>query len=83
MENYDELANSVWERTFNLWDNLNKEIDKWQRDNIKDVVAPPIRGEITKKKLKRRGVYLSWQNNPLSCYFVQRGKRISPIWEIE
>lgn len=57
---------------------LGKEDEIW-REGLKNVI-PPIKGEITKGKLKWRGVKIIVQNG--KKYLIQRGKIISDIYEI-
>lgn len=48
---------------------------------LRTMATPPVKGEITKGKLKWRGIVLCQQNNGLEMpqrWLEQRGKQISP-----
>ena len=49
--------------------------------SLRNNAEPPIKGEITRGKIKWRGIILIEKGN--SRWLSQRGKRISPIIELE
>ena len=52
---------------------------------LRTMAEPPIRGEITKGKIKWRGIRLIRQQIGFDCYswLEQRGKQITPKFHIE
>jgi len=52
---------------------------------LRNVAVPPIKGEITKGKVKWRGIRMIHKNKPLmyATWLEQRGVRISAIIELE
>jgi len=49
---------------------------------LRDNAVPPIKGEITRGKLKWRGIYIVNTKFALRSWIEQRGKIISPIIEL-
>lgn len=52
---------------------------------LRNVAVPPIKGEITRGKVKWRGIRIKHKNKPLmsATWLEQRGVRISAIIELE
>ncbi len=59
----------------------NEQIDKLGIESCKNMM-PPLKGEITKGKLKWRGITLGVRKGFLEYWVMQRGKQISPTLKI-
>ena len=77
MEDIEELT---LERTQPQVDTQNKNIDNWVTKELRQSCTPQINGEITKGKLRWRGIQKVSSIDGI--YIAQRGERISPIFVI-
>lgn len=81
----DKLANSIAKAIIKEYcpkiNSLEQAITEWIQKDLKDKCIPPIKGDITKGKLRWRGLRLI--NSADGKYISQRGNRISPIFSIE
>lgn len=59
-----------------------KDIDEKMEYCVRNFATPPIKGKLTKGKLKWRGIKLIISNNGAQRWIEQRGMKISPIIEI-
>jgi hypothetical protein len=66
----DEIEQKIYQR--------NNILNNWVINLISKNCVPPIKGTITKEKIKWRGIYIVYQES-VGTYFSQRGRRISPI----
>ena len=77
-----QMAEQFWERGAlmkNLADNLMKENEIFEK-SLRENAEPKVKGEITKGKIKWRGIRIIQQNKFLKSakWLEQRGKQISP-----
>lgn len=61
---------------------------KWREEILRVLVTPPIKGEITKGKLRYRGISFAEDTTNLfkgvrKCYILQRGKKIGSAFCIK
>lgn len=86
MENIDSEIELFFKERGKLIESLIIEVYKAKakmfEDTVRYLVEPPIKGEITKGKLKWRGITQCETQDHSQYWIAQRGKRISPILEI-
>lgn len=86
--NIADLDTIELERTFidDMISNFNKVLGDEFEKCVRVMAEPPVKGEVTKGKLKWRGIVLKVKRNDFTSdeYWIeQRGKKISPIYTIE
>lgn len=77
----DKLVNAIAKDCCSKINSLEQVIKEWIQKDLKDKCIPPIKGNITKGKVRWRGLRLI--NSADGKYISQRGNRISPIFSIE
>ena len=83
LDNY--FASNISQVTQNLVDEIRKQEDELFEFCLRTMANPPIKGEITKGKLKWRGIKLIRTHVGFDSYswLEQRGEQISPKFHIE
>lgn len=73
---------SIQEKIFSEMVQKQNEVTEYY---LRNLVVPPIKGEITKGKIKWRGLSLATFNNGANSktFIMQRGKQIGCIYSIE
>jgi len=81
----EDLALNIANVTQRLFDEVRRLEEELFTTALRTMAEPPIKGEITKGKLRWRGIRLIRQQVGLDCYswLEQRGKQISPKFHIE
>lgn len=73
-----ELTNCIYEETFRELQERDEKVSEWAKAVIYTYAIPRIKGEITKNKLKWRGIKLTriWRYDNLEETYtiIQRGK---------
>ena len=77
----DKLANAIAKDCCSKINSIEQAITEWIQKDLKDKCIPQIKGNITKGKVRWRGLRLI--NSADGRYISQRGNRISPIFSIE
>lgn len=73
-----EMHKIFFEHCNKLFEKRDKMLESWLKEIIPKTCVPPIKGEVTKGKLRWRGIRMT-TNYKGDTYFTQRGKIISPI----
>lgn len=80
----DKLANAIAKAIAkdccSKINSIEQAIKEWIQKDLKDKCIPPIKGDITKGKVRWRGLRLI--NSADGRYISQRGNRISPIFSL-
>ena len=81
----DDLALNITNVTQRLFDEVRRQEEELFTTALLIMAEPPIKGEITKGKIRWRGIRLIRQQVGLDSYswLEQRGKQISPKFHIE
>ena len=81
----DEMALNIANVTQRLISQMQKQEEELFTTALRIMAEPPIKGEITKGKIRWRGIRLIRQRIGLDSYswLEQRGKQISPKFHIE
>ncbi len=85
IEGMEEMALNIASVTQRLFDEVRRQEEELFTSALRVMAEPPIKGEITKGKLRWRGIRLIRQQIGLDSYswLEQRGKQISPKFYIE
>lgn len=81
----EDLALNIANVTQRLFDEVLRQEEELFTTALRVMAEPPIKGEITKGKIRWRGIRLIRQQIELDSYswLEQRGKQISPKFHIE
>lgn len=81
----EDLALNIANVTQRLFDEVRRQEEELFTTALRVMAEPPIKGEITKGKIRWRGIRLIRQQVGLDSYswLEQRGKQISPKFHIE
>ncbi len=82
---YEDMALNTANVTQRLYDEFRRQEEEIFTTALRVMAEPPIKGEITKGKIRWRGIRLIRQQVGLDSYswLEQRGKQISPKFHIE
>tara|TARA_R110000744_G_C19120197_1_gene535845 strand:+ start:77 stop:427 length:351 start_codon:yes stop_codon:yes gene_type:complete len=82
---HDDLALNIANVTQRFISEVQKQEEELFTIALRTMAEPPIKGEITKGKIRWRGIRLIRQNVGLDSYswLEQRGKQISPKFHIK
>jgi len=85
IEGMDEMALNIANVTQRFISEVKKQEEELFTTALRTMAEPPIKGEITKGKIRWRGIRLIRQQVGLDSYswLEQRGKQISPKFHIE
>ncbi len=85
IEGMDEMALNIANVTQRFISEVQKQEEEIFTIALRTMAEPPIKGEITKGKIRWRGIRLIRQQIGLDSYswLEQRGKQISPKFHIE
>lgn len=80
-----DLALNIANVTQRLFDEVRRQEEELFTNALRAMAEPPIKGEITKGKIRWRGIRLIRQQIGLDSYswLEQRGKQISPKFHIK
>ena len=76
----DKLANAIAKDCCSKINSLEQAITEWIQKELNDKCVPPIKGKITKGKIKWRGLKIVCTVD--GKYISQRNNRISPIFSL-
>jgi hypothetical protein len=85
IEGMDEMALNIANVTQRFISEAQKQEEELFTTVLRTIAEPPIKGEITKGKIRWRGIRLIRQQVGLDLYswLEQRGKQISPKFHLE